>query len=228
MNQKQTLVFEGKLGVGKTTMMQGLLLKLDDARDLQIKESNNTADTKANVVVASVFFDAKPISTGSNDSLSEHAPHKVLMYLVQQFLDKIEDSEEDVEKLCQRCENMAPTLAHIRDTLISMLQKVERACIFIDALDECLQEHLQGLLPTLKCIQDKAKIGLVFSDRVGISRWRSHFPHAKTFQLSADPKDVSAYLEKRCIHLKDLQDWWNDGRLQNEVTSVISKASGGM
>jgi hypothetical protein len=287
--QGQTLVLEGKLGVGKSTTMLGILIKLDQLRkpiserkptdptisleteriakarnfpaplwlhyllsfllplfvflvgskqlwsekaskDCLVQENEDLCNDRSqeqqwqDVVVASMFFSA--------DQQDEQLPHKVLMLLLKELVDKIPGSIEHVRDLYMKNRNSTPAPEAIADTLIAVLGKESKACIFLDALDEYYGD-LPVLLEQLKRVQEQSKIGIIMTDRIDTRKqqWIYRFPHAHSQILRAYEADVQAFMEIRLSSQGNISEqyaWARDRTVRNKVKGVISLASGGM
>lgn len=284
-NQGESLILQGKMGVGKTMTMLGILKRLDQLREAAAEEKQKnlndatgeqlTREQETNehemgkqeeqeqeleelfreitdrlhdaeeheteeqeqerqtgvlpsmpsdVVVASVFFN------GSEQE--KHDAAQILMWVLQSLVQQIPNSMRHVKDLYEKSRNAGPSAENIAAGIISVLERGNPACIFLDALDECFKPSLQPILRQLKVIQDATKVGLVMTDRLDTSKWQNIFDESCGRILSADERDVRDYL-KACL---DQLSSTNPGRYtwakgeshRTDVISVITKSSGGM
>jgi hypothetical protein len=292
--QSHTLVLEGKLGVGKTTTMHGILRKLHKVRDDdQARSTNDTqamevttpryfetlltrfwlfylsgllfhlaaylqllikvlprfrglgnmSDTKPavarqveevieldlqrpqwrDVTEASMFFNA--------DQPEEQEPAKVLMLLLQQFANQIPCSMDHVRTLWEKHKGSTPPVEDVADALISVLGTKRHACIFLDGLDECTPKYLSTLLRELKRVQEVSRMGLLLTDRIDTSKWRSILGGVPLHRIYENASDIQQYLEERLTEQgrnAEQYEWANDRSLRDKIKSTIADASGGM
>jgi hypothetical protein len=175
--------------------------------------------TTIGLVSASIFF-----RTPKRVSVDEHHPSKILLYLLQVISKQVPGSADLVKKLFESQHGDGqPLPSTIRRTLSAVLLKTQRACILIDAIDECAAMYLSGVLHEFQLLQDNTRIGLVITDSMDVTRkdLKDKFENAKFRVIEADPEDLGKYLRNRCP-----RDW--NARLIEDVISGISKAANGM
>lgn len=278
-NTARTLVLEGRLGVGKTTTMLGLLRRLDLQREydqeqqqqdetlvenntpsgyplgiywkillsflqvsllsmlslfLKSKQQNSHKRWKGDsqrqawqdVVVASVFLDS--------GNTANHLPEGILTLLLEQFVEKIPGSMVHVRTLIQQNQNSKPSAEAIANTIIMILRKTPRACIFVDALDECNSLHITQILRQIARVQRQSNAGVVMSQRGGTVKWQAHFDDQRigTLNTVPDKDDITRYLEKQLSSslLEDSEQyaWIQQEKVCDKVKNAIINASGNM
>lgn len=240
----QTVVYEGQPGVGKTTLMVHLTRKLAEVHttcstqalahsvtDVQSEQTNFRNDQSLqNAVIASVFFRADVQISENPDQY----PFRVLMLLLHQFVKCIPGRIDHVRSLYEKHPNSMPPAKAIADTMIRVLNGDVKACIFLDALDECYPPYLADLMEQIERVQRRTMIGLFMTDRIEASvrtspsRKSTVEPITKT--LRSMKSDMTQYLDNRMEKLEGsrLYKWVQQPRLRKKCKDVIIKASGDM
>jgi hypothetical protein len=218
---RQTAVFAGAPGVGKTTTMQELMNRLTRRR----REKNEIA-------LGYIFFsDQQKLDTDAG---------AILMHLLRtlcvgtkyghEMLEKLHLLTEETESLWASGERK-PSLKEIRNTLIETVKRADEACIFIDALDECTNpEQLEHVLSTIREIQIESGVGVVMTVRPGenaaLERCFEPTENCVWKEVRAHDEDIKAYVEG-CFRGHGKVDRLDENGLE-EAVNVIQRVSGGM
>jgi hypothetical protein len=182
------------------------------------KSEQDQTSVAGKLVTAAVYFSTKRVST------DEHAPTKVLLCLLQEVCKQIPSSIETVKRLYERSlTNGIPEADSVRRALGTVLKGAERTCIFIDALEECARTHLEDLLFQLGTLQRETRIGIVLTVVLDVNRrlLEQHFQNRTFHNMSADPRDVKAYIRRRLGNI-------TDERFLENLASGVSTAANGM
>jgi hypothetical protein len=181
----------------------------------------------SSLVPAAVLFSA--------EKKEEQTSTKTLGCLLVQLVQQIPEAISHVHEL-KRTSNETgtdPSASDLEDTIIITI-KGRRACLFLDALDECSVDFLEQLLPHIKRIQDQTDVGIVFTDRSNQSKqtWKQWFPSAIKIQMWAENGDIDAYAEMRLTKMANRTEhadhWLHDETSRAGVKSAIVEASGRM
>ncbi|KAK8043704.1 hypothetical protein PG993_006134 [Apiospora rasikravindrae] len=157
-------------------------------------------------VTASIFYRYEDRASDGNetDNQPTHDVAKILMSIFEQLIDQIDGGLRIAEDLRQRMLGNRPSPTDVSEAIITMLHKAPRACIFLDAVDECTPTHLVGMIGVLQHIQKETQIGIVMSDRVGSSDWTSNraskgslaLPNQDIIQLQAWEANIKEFLKR--------------------------------
>jgi hypothetical protein len=237
-----TLVLMGKMGIGKTTTVVGLLNEIDKgnpsnpchgrASDGQIpssKEGHNGEERnrpKNKVVVASIFF-------SSDSKVKErYKADLVLMSIANQLANAL-GGKHHLRQMYERHPNVRPPCDSITSTIKKVIQGVENCCIFLDALDENDLEEVQRLMKEIGNIQRDCHIGVVITHRDSVtfefSQWLSHICE---LPIEAKENDIIGYGQEYILQLaenpQEDYDWVQNQDLCNKAASTIAESSAGM
>jgi len=238
-NFGHTLVFTGQPGVGKSTTMLELLRLLDkhrspsQDRDIpehgkddvtndapkQVKYQHSSDQLEENVVIASIFFRCN----------EKQVPEKVLMLFLAQLVRKTTPRGIDhAVKMFSKHNNTMPPLESITETIVDVLKETPRACIFVDAIDECDPEVLSVVLQNVKLAQSRTNTGVVLSTQSSYrSTWEKHFPGAEPMEVRGHPNDIGKFLD---VEITDLNtpDWFKEAETRKKIKKIIVDSSHGM
>jgi hypothetical protein len=159
----------------------------------------------------------------------------ILMHLLGTFyngashiLDELEQLHASTPKAATSMIPDSPNIREIVGTLITILERVDKACIFIDALDECTdKDQLHEVLLAIEEVQAKTGVGLVMTDRSGGSPlWRKVYQgneNCVVRKIEADKLDIEAFI--RSSFRKRFN---TDPDTVTKAVNVITHASDGM
>lgn len=206
--QSQTLFCPGTPGAGKTIMMS-------TAVDyLWIKNTDN------NVGIAYLYF----------NYMREHVITELfsslLRQLIERYLALIANATALYETHTQGRPSK-PSLDEISDSLVSVIGKLEKTFILVDALDECLvmDGGRQKFLSELFKVQTNTGLRLFATSRYNQDIVQQ-FNATTRLEIEAKKGDLEKYLDSRMSHLPSCV--LNNSDLQREVRNKITLAVDGM
>ncbi|KAL7909425.1 ankyrin repeat protein [Trichoderma velutinum] len=156
----------------------------------------------------------------------EQTAEKLLMNLLKQLAQAQSTLPQTVKDLYDKHEKSRtrPSLDEITATLHSIAAAYSRTFIVIDALDECQDLSRLRLLDEIFNLQAKAGVNIFATSRIN-DTIRRRFDGSATVEISADERDVLAYLDGQMSLRRS--DIINDD-IQDKIRAGVLKAAGGM
>ncbi|KAF4968891.1 hypothetical protein FSARC_3790 [Fusarium sarcochroum] len=179
--KSQTLLIEGRPGVGKSHIMHGLVDKITNDECFVIGDGEKQRPT-----VASYHFNWQQRLSIRN----------VLLIILRQISNQHEEeSKEYILKL--KADFGKPSLRNqrIAGAITEVIKAVaSNTCIFLDALDECPDDTRLDIMGHLFTIQERTGIGLIITGRGGCFDTLDHEPVIRK-TLEADDDDIGDWIE---------------------------------
>ncbi|KAL7802862.1 ankyrin repeat-containing domain protein [Trichoderma afarasin] len=156
----------------------------------------------------------------------DQTAEKLLMNLLKQLAQAQSSLPKVIKDLYDKHEKSRtrPSLDEITVTLHSMAAAYSRTFIVIDALDECQDLSRVRLLDEIFNLQAKTGANIFATSRINDSI-RRRFDRSATLEISADERDVLAYLDGQMSLRRS--DIINDG-IREKIRAGVLKAAGGM
>ncbi|KAL6833536.1 ankyrin repeat-containing domain protein [Trichoderma sp. SZMC 28015] len=156
----------------------------------------------------------------------EQTAEKLLTNLLKQLAQAQSSLPKIVKELYDKHEKRRtrPSLDEITATLHSMTAAYARTFIIIDALDECQDLSRLRLLDEIFNLQAKTGANIFATSRIN-DTIRRRFDGSATVEISADERDVLAYLDGQMSLRRS--DIINDD-IQDKIRTGVLKAAGGM
>lgn len=206
---------------------------------LQDPNANPTHQEAGPIVTASIFYkyEDKSSQQGKAESQRVHDEARILMEILEQLIDQTSQGLNLARGLRERQPRGAPRPRDVSDTIIDMLDGTSKACFFLDAIDECALDQRLGIMTELEYIQKKTRVGIVVTDRVGISD--STYPHnaapnpnREFVELRALEVDIDQFLQssldERSNENREKYAWVHKQGTKRDVIAKIIAASGDM
>ena len=135
---------------------------------------------------------------------------------------------EHVQKMFQKAHGRGPRLLDMVQMLKQAVATLPRVFICIDALDECLPQHILELLVSLKDILPESRRARIFFTgrpqvRAEIAR---HFTDSITVPIIPKIHDIKRYLEKK-LEMDSESDAMSDS-LRADILRIIPQRISGM
>jgi hypothetical protein len=246
---------EGPLGIGKTTMMLGLLREL--SRNATSSNQGLPADAPADEAPQSVKIEgalpelvddtsttrSEPreqslgrlvVATIFFDSgdPNSHGAEKVLMRILHQLVQQLPDGSAHASELYHKHQQVSPIADDVAETIIKVIGSKTRTCLFLDALDECQEGPLGTVLKQIKRIQKETHIGALMTMRTGFRSFRGTAQNTKVRKLPISRDAIKNYILARLSHLRDSDreryPWSADDETCVSITETILESSANM
>ena len=182
LQESQTFLLKGRMGVGKTTTICGLIEHLRGRGD---------------VAVAFMLVDS--------DSKSEHDARKILMLFILQVSDfGKEEHRIHIMKLLESNATRKPSAEAIVSTLVAIIKSRLRnkpkktTCLLVDGLDEMEESSLHDLLCHLAEVQRLSSCGIIMASRVVSGSTESQFEKLEVLDITAHLDDIRSYVDEAC------------------------------
>ena len=182
LQESQTFLLKGGMGVGKTTTICGLIEHLKERGDVAV----------AFMLVA---YDCK---TG-------HDARKILMLFIYQLADfDKEEHRRQVMTLLQSNGAGQPSTKDTISTLVNIIKShhantpKKTTCLFVDGLDEMEEESLHDLLCDLAEVQQCTSCGIIMASRVVSLSTKRYFAKPKVLDITAHLDDIQSYVDEAC------------------------------
>lgn len=136
------------------------------------------------------------------------------------------------QKLLQNCYNSneqgrrQPTLDQLKDTLVTVLEKLQGVNIILDALDEA--QSINEIVQWCRSIHsaEALKVRLLVTSRTQVVNW-FYKKDILPLQLQHLNQDIQFYTRRR-LHSEEFEHWESQEMVRNEVITTICEKAGGM
>ncbi|KAK8134998.1 hypothetical protein PG984_007010 [Apiospora sp. TS-2023a] len=191
------------------------------------------------IVTASIFFRYEDRYSDGNKTggRSPHDAARIMMEILRQLVDQTDGSLQIATELREELKGNSPQPRDISNAVIDVLRKSPSACIFVDAMDECMPDQRETIIQELQHVQHEAQVGIITSDRVGSSNWTYHY--SPESPLAARNRDVmelqslkddiydvlGSILDKRFDEDNEQYDWVKEESVKDSTIRKITEVS---